>query len=358
MAMPFYLTIIERLFTELDLLLNNFVFNGYSALANYLKVPLGLAIVLYIVLMGLSITQGWIQLSMANLVKSVTKIALIYTAAMNWSWFSNDVVDLFNKGAGEIGSVLVAATPVPIPHFAGEGINGAMQSVLIEITQIGSWIWNQGAWNNMSPCFTAALIFGFGYVLILVALFELVLAKIMLAILFSTAPLFISFTLFKPTHGFFDRWLGACVGFALLMIFISSMLALALSLLQWSIAGMYASHALKMSLVGFVPVMIVGFIGVGILLKVAHLAQAIGGGVSTASGSALLAGTVGGAVGSALIGFKMTSSALNATKKLLNGMLPRPFNPAKMNAIRSSLIRPAKMNPVPSTLNKPEVNSE
>lgn len=339
MAIPFYWSIVERLFTELDLLLNNFVFNGYSALANYLKTPLGLAIILYFILMGLSVTQGWIQLSIANLVKSVIKIGLIYTAAMNWSWFSFYVVDLLNKGAGEIGSVLVSATPIPIPHFAGEGINGAMQSIVIEVTEIGSWVWNQGSWNNMSPCFTAALIFGFGIVLILVALFELVLAKIMLAILFSTAPLFISFTLFKTTHGFFDRWLGSCVGFALLMVFISSMLALALSLIQWSIAGMYANHAANITLVGFVPVMIVGFIGVGILSKSAHLAQSIGGCVTTTSGSALLAGAVGGAVGGALIGFKITTSAFKAAKNLLNKIIPPRFNPEKMNAIRNNLIK-------------------
>ena len=318
--LPAYLTIIERLFTELDLLLNNFVFNGYSALANYLKTPLGLSMVLYIILMGLSISQGWVKLAMGNLVKASIKLAFIYMAAMNWGWFSHTVVDSLNKGVGEIGSVLVSATPVPIPHFAGEGINGAMQSVLIEFTDIGNWIWNRGAWNNISPCFTAVLIWGFGYALILVAIFELVLAKIMLAILFSTAPLFISFTLFKTTHGFFDRWFGACVGFTLLMIFVSSMLALALSISQWAIADIYLSHAINVSLVGFVPVMIVGFIGVGILLKASHLAQSIGGSVSTASGSALLAGTVGGAVGSALTTLKMPVPALGAAKNFMNAI--------------------------------------
>jgi type IV secretion system protein VirB6 len=318
--LPAYLTIIERLFTELDLLLNNFVFNGYSALANYLKTPLGLSIVLYIILMGLSISQGWVKLAMGNLVKASIKLAFIYMAAMNWGWFSHNVVDSLNKGVGEIGRVLVSATPVPIPHFAGEGINGAMQSVLIEFTDIGNWIWSRGAWNNISPCFTAVLIWGFGYALILVAIFELVLAKIMLAILFSTAPLFISFTLFRTTHGFFDRWLGACVGFALLMIFVSSMLALALSISQWAIADIYLSRAISVSLVGFVPIMIVGFIGVGILLKASHLAQSIGGSVSTASGSALLAGTVGGAVGSALTTLKMPVPALGAAKNFMNAI--------------------------------------
>ena len=273
MVIPTYMTIIDKLFTELDVLLSNYVFDAYNALAGYLKAPLGLAIVLYIVLMGLSITQGWVKLSMGNLVKSSIKLALVYMAAMNWGWFSQHVVELINKGSGQIGDVLISATPVPIPHFAGTGINGAMQSVLIEFTKIGVWVWNRGSWHALGPCFAAIVIWGFGYALILVAVFELVLAKIMLAVLFATAPLFVGFTLFKPTHGFFDRWLGACVGFGLLMIFVSSMLALALSISQWAIAGVYMDHATNLQIMGFVPVMIVGFIGVGIILKAAQLAR-------------------------------------------------------------------------------------
>jgi len=339
MAIPTYMTIIEQLFTELDVLLSNYVFHAYSALVGYLKAPLALAIVLYIVLMGWSITQGWVKLSMGNLVKSSIKLAVIYTAAMNWGWFSHYVVDLINKGSGQIGDVLVSATPVPIPHFAGEGINGAMQSVLIEFTKIGAWVWDMGSWHNMGPCFTGILIWGFGYALILVAVFELVLAKIMLAVLFATAPLFIGFTLFKPTHSFFDRWLGACVGFGLLMIFVSSMLALALSISQWAIAGTYADHAIGISLVGFVPVMIVGFIGVGIILKAAQLAQAIGGTITTTSGSSLIAGTIGGAVGSALTTLKMPVSAVGAAKTLFGGGKGGDKGSSAMNAIRQDLIK-------------------
>lgn len=339
MSTPTYLTVIEQLFTELDLLLNNYVFHAYTALAGYLKTPLALAIILYIVLMGWSITQGWVKLSMGHLVKSSVKLAVIYTAAMHWGWFSHYVVDLLNKGSGQIGDVLISATPIPIPHFAGTGINGAMQSVLIEFTKIGNWVWDSGSWHNLGPCFSAILIWGFGYALILVAVFELVLAKIMLAVLLATAPLFIGFTVFKTTRGFFDRWLGACVGFGLLMIFVSSMLALALSITQWAIAGTYLDHASGLSLVGFVPAMIVGFIGVGIILKAAQLAQGIGGTITTTSGSSLIAGTVGGLVGSALTALKMPVSAVGATKTLLGGGNNPEKGSAEMNAIRKSLIK-------------------
>jgi len=345
MSTPTYMTIVEQLFTELDTLLNNYVFNAYGAMSGYLKAPLGLAVVLYIVLMGLSITQGWIKLSMSNLVKSSVKLAVIYMAAMNWGWFSQNVVDLISKGSGQIGDVLVGSTPVPLPQFAGSGINGAMQSVLIEFTKIGSWVWNIGSWHNMGPCFTALLIWGFGYALILVAIFELVLAKIMLAVLFATAPLFIGFTLFKPTHGFFDRWLGACVGFGLLMLFVSSMLALDLSICQWAIAGTYAAHATNLSLVGFVPIMIVGFMGVGVILKVSQLAQSIGGTVTTSSGSALLAGTIGGAVGSSLSTLrtlKSPLSAVGAAKSFIGGGSAggNSKESSVMDAIRKDLIKP------------------
>jgi len=341
MAIPSYMSIIERLFTELDVLLHQYVFHAYQALAHYLRVPLGLAMVLYIVLMGLSITQGWVKLSMGNFVKSSLKLALIYTAAMHWGWFSHWVIDLINQGAGQIGDVLIDATPVPMPHLAGTGINGAMQSVLIEFSKIGAWVWDQGSWHNMGPCFTAMLIWGFGYALILVAVFELVLAKIMLAVLFAVAPLFIGFTVFKPTHPFFDRWLGACVGFGLLMIFVSSMLALALSIAQWAIAGTYVAHAANLSLVGFVPIMIVGFMGVGIILKAAQLAQAIGGTITTTSGSLLLAGAIGGAVGSSMSTLKIPMRGLRSVKTLISSseQAQRSNDGTAMQAIRQNLMK-------------------
>jgi len=298
MTTPGYTTVIERFFHEaLEPILHNYIFNGYTALSNHLKYPLGIAVVLFIVLLGISISQGWVKLSMGNFVKATIKIGLIYTFAMNWAVFSQWIVDGIQKSAGQIGDWLIRATPIPLPQFAGTGIDGAMQSVLIEFTKIGNWIWATGSWHTWGPYLTAMMVWGFGYAMILVGLFEIVLAKIMLAILFTTAPLFICFTLFKSTHSYFDRWLGLVVGYAFLLIFVSSVLGLALSFAQWAIADTFISHAAGLQLVGFIPAMLVGFMGIGIILKTAQLAQSIGGSVCTASGSQLLAGAVGGFIG-------------------------------------------------------------
>ncbi|MDF1760845.1 MAG: type IV secretion system protein [Coxiellaceae bacterium] len=270
--------VIEALYTELHVLLADYVFDAYGALAAYIKLPLALAITLYICLLGVAITQGWVKLSLAEFGKSALKIAFIYMAAINWAWFSENVIGLISHGAGHISAILTSATPMPVPHTSGEGINAAMQLVLNELTAIGMTLWHNGSWHNFGPMFSALLVWGFGYAMLLVSLFELMLAKIMLAVLFATAPLFISFTLFKPTQGFFERWLGACVGYALIMVFVAAMLSLVLTIAQWVLQQVYIPHiGGTMIFSAFVPMVLVGFVGVGLILKSAQLAQAIGG---------------------------------------------------------------------------------
>jgi type IV secretion system protein VirB6 len=159
---------------------------------------------------------------------------------------------------------------------------------------------DSGSWDHWGPYFSGPALLIFGGALVVVGFFEIVFAKIMLAILFATAPLFISFTLFDKTHSFFDRWLGQIAGFSFLMIFVMVVLALCMSFMQWAIGDSYTQHAGAISLLGFVPIMVVGLLGVGLLIKVSHMAQALGGAVCTTSGHELFAGTVGGFVGGAL----------------------------------------------------------
>lgn len=300
MITPGYKTIVMVFFDEaLNPLLKNFVFNGYSTLAHQLEYPLGIAIILFITLLGIAISQGWVALSVSNFLKAVIRVGLIYSFAMNWGNFSQWIVDGLENSALQLGNWLVLSTPIKLPQFAGFGIHGAMQSVLIEITEIGNWIWNTGSWHAIGPCLTAILIWGFGYALILVGIFEFVLAKMMLALLFAIAPLFISFTLFKATYGFFDRWLGLIASYTFLIIFIFAVLAMALSFSQWALGDAYLNHAVNIHLVGFIPEMIVGFIGIGIILKVADLAQNIGSAITTFSNSELVASSVGGFIGGA-----------------------------------------------------------
>ena len=342
MSAPIYSNIIDKVFHLLDQDLNSYVYDGYTALASHLQYPLGLAVILYFSIMGLSISQGWVQLSMGVFTKAIIKISLIYMFAMHWGNFNQYVIGGIEKSAGQIGDWLVNASPVAIPNFSGSGINGALQTVLTEVTRLGAWVWGKGSISNWSPFFCAVCIWIFGFISLVMAVVEIILANMMLAILFSLAPLFIGFTLFKPTHGMFDRWVGSICGFALFLIMIPAVVMLGLSFIQFVIQDQYSSQAADITLVDWVPIMIAGLINLTLILKISDYAKSIGGSISIGSGSAMLAGAVGGFVGGALSSVNIAKHSGVASGHVVSGVrsgLSKSANFASntMNVIRGKL---------------------
>jgi type IV secretion system protein VirB6 len=280
MGSLYYSTLVDALLHELDELLNNYIYHGYSALVSYLEMPLAILITLYIILLGYSIVGGWVSMSMSVFIKSITKIGLIYLFAMNWGWFSEYVVELFFTATGQVADVIISATPMPLPTFSGEGIDGAMQSVLLELWDIGQWIWDTGSLNHITSYIGALGIWISGAILIGLALFEIIMAKCMLSILLVVAPIFIIFTLFDSTQDFFNRWLGSCSGYAFLIILISATISLSMSVAQWSIGDAYITKAVGLKMLQILPIIFVSFICIGLLRRSAFLALGIGSSVA------------------------------------------------------------------------------
>lgn len=346
-AAHFYQTIVIKLLSEVDLLLNQYVYNGYHALSDYLRIPLGLIATLYIALLGISVMNGWVKLSMGNFVKAVLKIGLIYTAVTEWGFVSEYLVGFINSVIGEVGDALTAASPVHIPGV--DGVDGAMQLTLIEFVKLGSRLWDTGGISNLGGLFDGALVWAFGYLIVGIGLFEIILSKIMLAILFVFTPFIVIFCYFKPFQSIFDRWLGSIVGFALLQLFVTAALTLALSLAYWWL-GMYTgASALQIGSVGVLPVIIIGIMCIGIIFRASQLAQNLGGMVSTAAGAAMVGGFVGGAVGSGLsslklgakgvaLGWKGSKAAVSlAARGMTGGFTSSDSSQSTMNAVKSNL---------------------
>ncbi len=292
--MTSYKTLVYDILNTIDDILENFVFQGYQGVVDYLEKPLGVAIVLFFVCYGISISQGWIKGSVSGLTRSLFKIGAIYFVGMNWGHFSGYVDDLFYKGASEIGAAILTASPVEWTSSGEIGVNGGLQYVLIEIWEIAQKIFNEGGVTNPGPWIGGILVGLIGLLLVGLSLLEIVIAKCMLSILFVTAPLFIAFTLFETTQAFFDRWLGACVGYASLMIFVSAGLGVVIALDQWILIDYYTSINNKMDWIDTGAAILVTWICIGIIKRIAVLAMTIGGTVSTISADEMIAGSVGG----------------------------------------------------------------
>lgn len=291
--MSSYNTIVSDLLSKVDGVLEDFVYHGYQGLVDYLEVPLGAAIVLFFVIYGISISQGWIKGSVSGLTHSVFKIGVIYFIGMNWSHFSMYVYDLFYKVSSEIGAALLTSLNFDFSYNNESGINAGLQIVLSEIWTAAQTIFNAGGITNPGPWIGGILIGLIGLFFVGFALLEIIIAKCMLSILLVTAPLFIAFTLFESTQSFFDRWLGANVTYASLMIFISATLGIVITLDHWILADYFGSSLKKMTWIDTATAILVTWVCIGIIKRVAVLAMNIGGSVSTISANEMLAGTVG-----------------------------------------------------------------
>ncbi len=275
--MPQYFNIILGLFNQVHHLLDQFVFSSYHQLTLVLRMPLALCITIYVVLLGYSVSQGWVDLSINHVVKISLKLSIIFSLAMNWDFFSHYIVDFIQQGSGQLGSVLLKSSLGFSKIDPQNGIEGALQSILNHFTKIGYWLWRRGSWHSLSPYFEAIVIWGSSLALILYATFQLIISNIMLSILFVLAPLFFIFLVFDATKNLFNRWFGHIISYALLMIFVSALLSLVLNITQWSISDITEYNLLNtLFIVSFIPIVVVCFINIFLIKYVANMAHNIG----------------------------------------------------------------------------------
>lgn len=299
---------------EIDSITNAFVVDGYNALASLLRAPLGAMIVFYIVLMGYAMVRGVVQAPQQELLKFSFRAGLVYMCAMDWGFFSSHIRDLFVVGSDTVSTTLMQAVH---RKSVGGSINQGLQTVLNEVIGLGCDLFEMGSFRKITPYFAGMMVFLSGVLTIGLAFIEVIIAKLMLAITLSTAPLFIIFTLFEQTKSFFERWLGILVGFSLVLVFVSSVVGLCVHLLHWSMAGLNVgqSNALRVSI--WVPLFIVSCLCVMSIVQASSIGKSIGGALCTSGGAAMVGGFIGGALGSSMLGKKAYDKTLKTPVALV-----------------------------------------
>ena len=107
----------------------------------------------------------------------------------------------------------------------------ALQSTFNQFYWVGNELWKQGhLFSNPGPLLSALMIWLEGTLLIGIGASEILLAKMMLAILFVIAPLVGIFSLFSRLKGVLDAWLGLLISFIFVQILVTAVLMIALSL--------------------------------------------------------------------------------------------------------------------------------
>ena len=313
-----YDNFVVNLANEIDGMTNHFVFDGYAALASFLKAPLGAMIVLYIVLMGYAMVRGLVKTPQQEFFKFAFRAGLIYMTAMNWDFFASYVRDFFVVGSESIATTLMQG----VHHSSGGSINQSLQNVLNDIFILGGDLFEAGSFRKLTPYFAGFMVLLSGSITVGLAFIEIVVAKLMLAVILCTAPLFIILTLFDQTKLFFDRWLGVLVGFALVLVFVSSVVGLCVHLLHWVASGML-THPEQLKAAIWVPIFIVAALCVIGITEAASIGKSIGGAFGSSGGAAMVGGFIGGSLGAMAFSKNLTQKPMNLARMGLNGGLQK-----------------------------------
>jgi type IV secretion system protein VirB6 len=186
-------------------ILNAYVFNVVSALSLALA-PIALtAMTLWVLLYGWAVLRNEVSETVPSFVWKVTKIALVLAFALQAGFYIANIADAADALAMGVATTFLPAAVDPLtvasPYTLLDKFN---DSASVQVSDI-----MKESGVTRLDLVLAASIFSIGSVAFLcVSIFVVTLAKLFLAFVLATGPLFVLCLAWKPTQRFFDSWLS------------------------------------------------------------------------------------------------------------------------------------------------------
>jgi type IV secretion system protein VirB6 len=256
------------LLTKIDAIAKDFVIHGYQQLVQTYSPAIYGLVTLCLIIYGYAVLQGWLTFSLAEVSKRVLTIGFVLVIALDWGIFSRYIYVLFTNSS----------------FTNADSINEAFQQAVMNGIGYGVAIWERGSWQHWFPFFWGGGLILLVWLMIAIAIFELVIAKLGLAMFLVLAPLVIPMLLFKATQEFVvNGWLRHVIGFAFIPIFVTTALALCLLVLADSSSSFQlAIQKDRLEITDTAPYILATIACIGLLLKAAHMAVSFSHGFCTA----------------------------------------------------------------------------
>lgn len=274
---------ITSLIQTTDNISNQFIFAGYSSLAqtysSAVYALVGLAVTFY----GYAIINGWVSLSMAEVSKRLLLIGFVVSLSLHWDFFAEYVYNFFTNAPDQIASHIISAIP-GTQVTDQNSVYNALQQAFYEGIGFGNATWERGSMpGSCLPYLYAIIIYGLTFLIAAIAVVELIAAKLGMAIYLVLAPIIIPLLLFPATKSaVFDGWLKHIVTCALIPIYTMSTIALSLMLMAAPTANVQTavnSDSLTLTNIGgYILCLLIVFC---LLLIATYMAVNTAGGAST-----------------------------------------------------------------------------
>lgn len=221
------------------------IFQGFVNSPAY-QSAIGAAFSLFVIIYGMSVAVGMVQVSLGDAAVRVAKIGFISVVAMNWNIFYYHIGSFFIEGTDELISYFMTnfeslyQTPGGSGSGAGAGGSGSggpQGQIFSGYDDLIARIFSFQTFAFISALFNSgpyAPIYGFLLILTMWWLLQSIMKVVQVyifslfakALLFALAPVFLAFLLFERTKPMFDAWLNQLISFSLQPILITAYIGL------------------------------------------------------------------------------------------------------------------------------------
>ena len=237
------------------------------------------------------------------LVALLLNMPLIFDRAFNLVTAAPNAVAEFLLGAGPINNE--AAVIDLIERVMNAGIDAA------------SKIWEDSGYLDITSHVISSMLMLSGLILAVLAAVLLMVSKLGVGILLAVGPFFLTLRLFDFGKGLFEGWLRQLLTFAIIPIFVYSLIALNFTILNTAQAQLTLAVASTAGLTftAAIPYLLVAMVNMVLLTQVMGWAGGVGGGIA-------LAVSAGGVLGGVATAARIGGAAGRATQKAVSAGAP------------------------------------
>ena len=263
------MSLVTDLIAITDIAVDHYVFDGYHAMVRIFSMPLATLLMIYFAGLGWCIIRGILPLTPLAISWHLLKAVFIFTFALHWDYFSYFVVHFFMHGADKIVAVMLADSGGSdykisiinaLSHVWEKGIN-----VFINVLRMSGSDFILGTLMGFLGC---CMIIG----IVAVALFYIMMSKVVLSILLILAPIILPMFLWEHTRGIFNSWLQLLIQWMITPVMVYAFIGFFLKLAQHQIDEMaqLSDGPTTAAILGFT---LVGVIIIAALKQAGHISR-------------------------------------------------------------------------------------
>lgn len=291
-------TFYTQAMTKLDAGLTSYISSTATSVIGAIGPVSGQLLILYVILYGWMMMRGMVDEPVTDFVTRMVRLAVIVGLALNMGYYNGYIVNFIWNTPEAFAAYVTGG------GYVGSSNINFLDQLMTDFYNLGDkfWAYSSGMTSvDLGPKLVALLVWVAGTALTAYAAFLLILAKVALAILLGIGPVFVLLLMFEGTKRFFESWLGQALNYVMMIVLTSAAVKLILTLIQKAIPNATEIAGETGSISAALPPIALGVIGVLVLMQLASVASALGGGaaISTLGAGAALWSKTKGAAGGA-----------------------------------------------------------